>query len=132
MSSIHCLQVDLGVPVGVINDNMVGWHQVDAKTTSSNRDEEDLFAGTGAHELIDLFFSLIEVGGSIKPTETSAFILKIVLNNIQSFNEAREKEYLLTLGDNLVDDSVDKDKLSRSFHDMRAELGGTWWFLFWE
>jgi len=48
MCSVHGLQVHLGVPVGVVDDDDVGGVQVDTETSGSRRQhEEELLAILG-------------------------------------------------------------------------------------
>ena len=42
MSSVHGLQIDLWIPIRVIENDVVGRHQVDTETTRSGRNKEDL------------------------------------------------------------------------------------------
>ena len=41
MCSVHCLQIHLGIPVGVIEDDDVGGVQIDAETSGTGRQHED-------------------------------------------------------------------------------------------
>lgn len=42
VSAIHCLEVNLWVPVRVIQDDYICSHQIEAESTSSSRDEENM------------------------------------------------------------------------------------------
>ena len=62
VGTVHRLQVNLRVPVRVIDYNMVSCHQIDSKTTCPCRDEEDLEVGTFFRELLDALLSVLKWG----------------------------------------------------------------------
>ena len=62
---VHRLQVDLGVPVTVVQDDYVGGHEVETEATRSCRDQEDVYLTVGGGKLVDLLLSSVKVSPTI-------------------------------------------------------------------
>ena len=68
MSSIHSLQINLGVPVRIIDDHIISLKQVDTQATCSSREDKDLLVGCLLLEIFDLQLSIIRWSLAIDTT----------------------------------------------------------------
>lgn len=59
MSSIDSLEIDLGVPVTVENDDDVGGVKIDAETASSGAQDENFFIGSLLLKIFNAGFSVV-------------------------------------------------------------------------
>ncbi len=66
MSSVHSLQVNLRVPIWIINDDMIGGHKIESKTTSFGRKQENEKLWLRLSEVIDHLLSCFKICASIK------------------------------------------------------------------
>mmetsp|Transcript_46840 Transcript_46840/g.62009 ORF Transcript_46840/g.62009 Transcript_46840/m.62009 type:complete len:124 (-) Transcript_46840:1428-1799(-) len=58
VSSVHRLQVDLRVPVRVVQHYMVRRHQVDTEAACASRDQKDYFIGARPREVLNPLLSV--------------------------------------------------------------------------
>ena len=74
MRAVHRLQVDLRVPVTVVEHHDVGRHQIQTETPGSSRDQKDVPVGAWLRELLDRALSVVELGVAI---ETAVLVLSV-------------------------------------------------------
>ncbi len=65
MSTVHCLQVGLGVPVTVVQNNHIGTRQVDTESTSAGRQQEDELLAVRLVVLVDGDDTVLMSGAAI-------------------------------------------------------------------
>ena len=57
--AVHCLKIDLRVPVRVIQDDMIGGHQIQAKPAGPGRNQKNLLLGAFACKVKDLTLAVL-------------------------------------------------------------------------
>jgi hypothetical protein len=117
---VHRLQVDLRVPVTVVQDDYVGGHEVETEATRSCRDQEDVYLTVGGGELVDLPLSSVQVSPSIQPTILMLAEATIILQDVQHSREPREDQYLIPVFLRPLDQLIDKDHFARTLDQMFA------------
>ena len=87
VSTVHGLEVNLGVPVRVIQDDMVRSHQVKAEASCTSGQHENSQVRAWLGELTDVLFSLLQLGGAVKPTELVLSHRTVVLEDVEETSE---------------------------------------------
>ncbi|KAH3676333.1 hypothetical protein WICPIJ_009143 [Wickerhamomyces pijperi] len=108
---VHSLKIHLWVPVVIEQDNAVGLCQVQPKTTSSGRQQEDLDVRISV-EPGDLLFSVLLIGATVQSRAFVAAEFTPVLNKIQSLGELTEDQNLVVLLQQSWDQLVDHLQLT--------------------
>lgn len=83
MSAIHCLEINLGIPITVIENNYIGSHEVKTESTSSGRYEEYKFLGVFFCKFFNIAFSLIKISVSVESTIVIFAEKTVIFKNIK-------------------------------------------------
>jgi hypothetical protein len=122
MSSIHCLEIHLWIPVRVIQDNSVSSHEIQTKSTSSCRDEEDSLLRVLTREVINLNLSIIKLCVTIK---SAVFIFSkstVIFHNVKHGCEAGEYKSLRVISMSFSKQFIKHLHLSTHFDDVITKL----------
>ena len=125
MSSVHGLEVNLRVPVRVIQDDMVRSHQVQAETSCTRGQHENCQVRAWLGKLTDVLFSLLQLGGAVKPAELVLSHGAVVLEDVEEASEVREQQDLLPLLLNFLEESVEELEFPAVLNQMLTELVST-------
>ena len=112
MRSIHCLQVDLRVEVGIKEYNVVGRHQVDTQAACSRRDQEDGLVRASPCKVFDLHLAVRQLRTSIEAAIRDLSHRAKVLHDREHLCEAREENDLLVDCSHLLQELVKEDHLA--------------------
>ena len=122
MSSVHGLEVNLRVPVRVIQDDMVRSHQVQAETSCTRGKHENCQVRAWLGELTDVLFSLLQLGGAVKPAELVLSHRAVVFEDVEEASEVREQQDLLPLLLDFLEESVEELEFPAVLNQMLTEL----------
>jgi hypothetical protein len=59
MRTIHCLQIDLRIPVRIIDDDGVGRRQIDAEAAGAGRQQKDKLAAVRPIEILNSRLAIV-------------------------------------------------------------------------
>lgn len=124
MRTVHRLQVDLRVPITVVEDNCVRCHQVQAEAACSRRNQENLLGRARLHELLDLLLTLLQTCVAIQSTVVITTNVAEVFQDVKHRSEAAKNERLVSICDFPLEELVDKDHLACSRDQVLARLVG--------
>lgn len=122
VSAIHGLEVNLRVPVRVIEDDMVRSHQVQAEASCTRGEHENGQVRAWLGELTDVLFSLLQLGGAVKPAELVLSHRAEVLENVEEASEVREQQDLLALLLDFLEEPVEELEFPTVLNQMLTEL----------
>jgi hypothetical protein len=122
MSSIHCLEIHLWIPVRVIQDNGISGHEIQTKPSCSSRYQEDSLLSFFTREVINLNLSIIKLCVTIKSAVFIFSIPTVIFHNVQHRCEARENKCLRTICVCFPEQLVQHLHLSTHFNDVVTEF----------
>lgn len=132
MGSVHGLEVHLGVPVTVVEDNCVGCHQIETQTTSSCRDQEDKLVCVWRSVIVNLRLSLIKLSVTIKSAILVVSKPAVVLEDIKHRSETREDKSLTLILVAFLEELVHELHLTTGFYQMVSKFWSTFFLDTWE
>jgi hypothetical protein len=94
MSSVHCLKIHLRIPVRVIQDDSIGCHQVQTKSSSTSGNQEDFLVGVGRREVVNLGLPVIKLCVSIKSTVLVLSGSAVIFKDVKHGRKPREDQGL--------------------------------------
>ena len=127
VSTVHGLEVNLRVPVRVIQDDMVRSHQVQAETSCTCGEHENGQVRAWLGELTDVLFSLLQLGGAVKPAELVLSHRAVILEDVEEASEVREQQDLLPLLLDFLEKPVQELEFPTIFNQVLTELVCTVW-----
>lgn len=121
VSPIHGLDVVLGVPVDVVDDDPVGSDQVDAESSCPGREHEELIliaVVEGVHELV----SLLQLSGPIEAAVSDASEFAVLFQDVQEHGELRKQQSFMAFVQQFFEELVDDLELAAVLDAMLPEF----------
>jgi hypothetical protein len=122
MSSIHCLEIHLWIPVRVIQDNSVGCHEIQTKSTSSCGDEEDCLLSVLTRKVINLNLTIIKLCVTIKSAVFIFSISTVIFHNVKHSCETGEYKSLRIISVSFPEQLIKHLHLSAHLDDVITKL----------
>ena len=131
MSAVNCLQINLRVPITIKNYNYVCTMQIDAKTTSSCWQYEDLFIGLRILKHINSLFSITGRCLSINTTVLESPKSEVVIEYVHKSCHLAEYQDLKSLFKKFGQQKIKNFKFHWCFNKMfTVHKRRTWFHVF--
>jgi hypothetical protein len=122
MSSIHCLEIHLWIPVRVIQDNGISGHEIQTKPSCSSRYQENGLLCFFTSEVIDLNLSIIKLCVTIKSAVFIFSISTVIFHNVKHSCETGEYKSLRIISVSFPEQLIKHLHLSAHLDDVITKL----------